>query len=69
MIASADYFDAPANRALLRAWITRRPNQEAARQRIQAGIGSDADIERIMSWLASAARLRAELLLLGARYR
>jgi hypothetical protein len=70
MIAGPDYFDAPANRVLLRAWGTRRPATEALRSQVQQALNStDAEIELCLRWLAAAARLRAETLLVAARYR
>jgi hypothetical protein len=70
VIAGPDSFDAPANRVLLRAWTTRRPNTEALRQQLQQAMGSsDAELEVMMRWLSAAARLRAETVLLAARYR
>ena len=68
VIATPDHFDAPANRALLRAWQTRRPGTESLRERLQQQLHStDADVDAILRWLAAAARLRAEMLLVAAR--
>jgi hypothetical protein len=68
VIATPDHFDAPANRALLRAWQTRRPGTEVLRERLQQQLNStDANVDAILRWLAAAARLRAELMLVAAR--
>lgn len=70
VIAGPDTLDAPANRMLIRAWATRRPSTEPLRQQLQNALGSsDTELEQMMRWLAAAARLRAETLLLAARYR
>jgi len=57
--------DAQAARTLLRAWATRRPADEAERQRIQAELGGcDTQAEALVRWLRAVASLRRARLVL-----
>jgi hypothetical protein len=65
VIAGGGRVDSRANRALIKAWNTRKLEREEARKEVQRRLEStDKQLDRVMRWLAAAARLQAEQVLI-----